>query len=121
MKKVITVIAVIHVFLSALFDVGFAPAEDLNLDFNPECVYAKLGVIVDFDFTEDLVFVSDWNGDIWSFHGIEDWAIWEYVSMVFHDNGTPMNIYDDMILSVHYERVDLVQVQVLNSIRNAYP
>lgn len=121
MKKVITVIAVLHVFLSVIFDVGFAPAEDLNSDSIPEHIYAKLGVIVDFDYTEDLVFVSDWNGDIWSFHGIEDWAIWDYVDLVFHDNGTPMTIYDDVILSVHYERVDLVQAQVLNSIRNATP
>ena len=117
MKRVASVMAILLVVL--IVSVGFA--EDLDSDFYSNGIYAKLGVIVDFDYNEDLVFVSDWNGDIWSFYGIEDWSVWDYVSMVFHDNGTPFEIHDDVILSVHYERVDLVQAQVLESIRNANP
>ena len=117
MKKVITLIAVIHVLLCGIFEVNVALSEDLNY----EHVYPKLGVIVEFDYAEDLVFVADWNGDIWSFEGTEDWTLWDYVNMIFHDNGTPDDIYDDVILMTYYERVDLIQAQVLESIRNAHP
>lgn len=117
MKRMVAVMAILLVILIA--SEGFA--EDLKLDFDLESIYAKLGVIVGFNYAKDLVFVADWNGNILSFYGIEDWAVWDYVSMVFYENGTPMSIYDDVILSVHYERVDLVQAQVLDSIRNAYP
>ena len=121
LPRAFALVAFICVLLMNVLEPTPSVSEDLELDLNPEHIYPKLGVIVDFDYNEDLVFVSDWNGDIWSFYGIEDWAIWDYVSMVFHDNGTPFEIHDDVILSVHYERVDLVQAQVLESIRDANP
>ena len=112
MKKVITLIAVIHVLLCGIFEVGVALSEDFDFDMNPEYIYPKLGVIIDFDFTEDLVFVADSNGEIWSFEGTEDWRMGDYVNMVMHNNRTPENIYDDVILMAYYERVDLVQAQM---------
>ena len=121
MKRFIVMMISLLVLLSVVCSVGFGSVEDFESESISDHIYAKLGVIVDFDYTEDLVLVSDWNGDIWTFTGIEDWAIWDYVDLVFHDNGTPGTIYDDVILSATYERVDLVQAQVLESIRNRLP
>lgn len=104
MKKVITLIAVLHIILSGILEVNIAKTEQA---FGPDSVYAKLAVVIDLDPVFDYVFVSDWNGDIWVLDGIEDWCIGDYVSMVMYDNGTE-EIWDDEILSAYYERPDLV-------------
>lgn len=106
MKKVITMIAVLHVFLCNLFEVSIAVSEDLDSISNH--VYGMLAVVTDLDSAEDLVSVTNWNGDVWQFYEIEDWCIGDYVDLVMHDNFTEDSIYDDIILSATYERVDLV-------------
>ena len=121
MKKVIFMVTVLLVSLIVLSAVGFESIEDLKSNPFRDGVYGKLCVITNLDYDRDVVDVTDWNGDVWSFDGIEDWALWDYVDVVFHDNGTPGTIYDDVIMSTTYERVDLVQAQVLEAIRNQLP
>lgn len=104
MKKVITLIAVLHIILSGILEVNIAKTEQA---FGPDSVYAKLAVVIDLDPVFDYVFVSDWNGDIWVLDGIEDWCVGDYVSMVMYDNGTE-EIWDDEVLNAYYERPDLV-------------
>ena len=112
MKKSIIIMIVTIMIMTAVYGIASEVAQNVDPDLANH-VYGKLAVIVDFDFNENLVFVSDWNGHIWSFYGIEDYQIGWYVDLVFHDNGTPLSIYDDIILRATYERVDLVQKQAL--------
>lgn len=106
MKKVITLIAVLHVFLCNLLEVSVAVSEDLDSISNH--IYGMLAIVTDLDSTEDLVSVTNWNGDIWQFYGTEDWCIGDYCSLVMYDNLTEDSIYDDIVISVIYERPDLV-------------
>lgn len=108
MKKVIIWIAVLQVFLCSLFEAGIAVSEDLNLDLISNHVYGKLAIVTDLDSNEDFVSVTDWNGSVWQFYGIEDWNIGDFVDLVMYDNLTEDFIYDDIVISAHYERVDLV-------------
>lgn len=111
MKKVLTIIAVLHVFMSNLFNVNMAMSEDLESISNH--TYGMLAVVTDLDLIEDLVSVSNWNGDVWQFYGVDDWCVGDLVVLVMHDNSTKDSIYDDIILSAYYERLNLVTAQTL--------
>ena len=66
-----------------------------------EQYYALVGVVVELDMRENVVYVEDFNGNIWSFDGCEDWAIGDIAGMVMDTMGTE-NIYDDAIINVTY-------------------
>ena len=108
MKKLISVVVVFTILFSIILPADPARAEDLAFRLISEHTYGKLCKVAGFDFNEDLVLFLDWNGQIWEWDGIEDWEIGDFASMVFFDNLTPNTIYDDIILSASYERVDLV-------------
>lgn len=63
--------------------------------------YALVGVVVELDMCENVVYVEDFNGYIWCFDGCEDWIIGDIVGMVMDNMGTE-NIYDDTIVNVTY-------------------
>ena len=52
MKKVITLIAVLHIILSGILEVNIAKTEQA---FGPDSVYAKLAVVIDLDPVFDYV------------------------------------------------------------------
>lgn len=64
--------------------------------------YNKAAVVVYVDYTADAVTVMDDSGDMWEFYGAEDWMIWDRCKLSMNDNGTPGNMYDDMIVNVTY-------------------
>lgn len=66
-----------------------------------EQYYALVGVVVELDTHENIVYVEDFNGNIWCFDGCEDWAIGDIAGMVMNTKGTE-NIYDDTIVNVTY-------------------
>lgn len=71
-----------------------APIEELNF-------YSMTTVVVELDGRTDSVVCVDFNGNEWSFGGIEDWCVDDYATMTMCDNGTP-EIYDDIICDVRY-------------------
>lgn len=66
-----------------------------------EQYYALVGVIVELDAHENVVYVEDFNGNIWCFEECEDWAIGDIAGMVMNTMGTE-SIYDDTIVNVTY-------------------
>lgn len=86
--------------------IGIARAEL----YPAEQLYSRLCVITDYDAETDEVYVADANGNEWSYYGMEDLDIGYYVSVTFWNHGTE-RIYDDEIISVTYERPDLVAQQ----------
>ena len=66
-----------------------------------EQYYALVGVVVELDTHENIVYVEDFNGNIWCFDGYEDWAIGDIAGMVMDTKGTE-NICDDTIVNVTY-------------------
>ena len=96
MKKLIALILVLACTL-AIAD-SFAEVHEL---------YSAVMKVVELDFDEDVVYVENWAGHVYSFYGVEDWYVGDYCSMVM-DNNYTSDITDDTILSVRYERIDLL-------------
>lgn len=59
-------------------------------------------VVLAVDYPADIVSVIDGDGEIWCFYGCDDWQAWDRCQLIMSDNGTPGNMYDDMIVSVTY-------------------
>ena len=110
-------IAILSTIFCGVFEIGTAYSDAAEVP-DSEHIYGMLGVVVDLNSNEDLVSVSNWNGDIWQFHGVEDWNAGDFVDLVMWDNNTEATIYDDVILSATYERVDLVVSQSTEDFRS---
>ena len=67
-----------------------------------ENIYARVAVITNLDFNEDIVEVEDAVGFIWEFEGVEDYMIGDVVAMIMQSDGSPETILDDVILNVTY-------------------
>jgi len=65
-------------------------------------LYPKTGFVVEADRVEDRIVIEDATGNLWEMEGVEDWEIGDGASMIMYDNGTPENIYDDMIVNCRY-------------------
>ena len=65
-------------------------------------LYPTCGVVSELNEANDLVIFTDFNGNEWSFKGIEDWAEGDIVSAIMSDNCTPESIYDDIIVQTRY-------------------
>ena len=63
--------------------------------------YPTCGKIVKIDRYETLVYIKDFSGNIWTFEGVEDWAIGDIVAMIMDNMNTEI-IYDDEIKMVRY-------------------
>lgn len=63
--------------------------------------YAKVGVIVDIDRENDLVFFEDFFGEIWSFSDSSDWIVGDVIAVIF-DSLNTADIYDDEIVGITY-------------------
>lgn len=63
--------------------------------------YPLTTVVVKINEDSDIVTVKDYNGNLWQFKGIEDWAIGDICSMIMSPSKTE-KIYDDVILSTRY-------------------
>ena len=61
--------------------------------------YPTCGIVVEINEEENLVFVEDFNGNVWAFEGIEDWFIGDICAMIMDDMDTE-TIYDDEIVMV---------------------
>ena len=65
-------------------------------------LYPMTAVVTDFDFENDLVIVTDYEGFDWIFEGIEDWQIGDICSMIMFDNNTYEYVEDDIIVKIVY-------------------
>lgn len=64
--------------------------------------YALTTKVIALDHESDVVTVEDFNGNAWTFYGVEDWQIGDFASLLMDNNGTPETIYDDVITMAHY-------------------
>ena len=87
------IVAIIFVILAVSFPI---PAQAASCELYPNC-----GVVVEVDNVQDLVTFEDFTGNLWTFHGVEDWYVDDICACIMNDNGTSI-IYDDIIVSVRY-------------------
>lgn len=63
--------------------------------------YPKAGIVTAIDRDADTVTFTDGAGLDWSFYGVEDYMVGDYVAAIMDDNGTE-NVLDDEIVTVRY-------------------
>jgi len=64
-------------------------------------LYSKAMIVTELDTANDIVVCEDYNGNLWEFQGVEDWAEGDIVAAIMYDNGT-VSIYDDEIVMTRY-------------------
>lgn len=69
--------------------------------YNINNLYALYTIVSDINYNDDIVCCTDFNNNIWSFYGVEDWVINDICSLTMYDNNTEI-IYDDIILNTTY-------------------
>lgn len=81
--------------------------------YNIDNLYALYTVVSDINYNDDIVYCTDFNNNIWSFYGVEDWYINDICDMIMYDNNTSV-IYDDIIIDCTYsgyiETVDNIDI-----------
>lgn len=63
--------------------------------------YPTTMIVTETDTATDTVVCEDYNGNLWEFEGIEDWAEGDIVAAIMSDNATEI-IYDDEFVMVRY-------------------
>lgn len=64
-------------------------------------IYPQTFVVGDIDKPTNAIAFIDYNCNIWTWEGIEDWMIGDIAAAIMDDNGTE-TIYDDMIITLRY-------------------
>ena len=67
-----------------------------------EIVYALTTKVILVDYTTDIVWCKDFNGNVWELQGCSDWAIDDIATLLMSDKGT-RSIYDDEIIRARYQ------------------
>ena len=66
----------------------------VSADYYPSC-----GIVTEIE--GDVVIYTEFNGNMFSFLGAEDWEMGDIVAVIMDDNGTQI-VTDDEIVSVRY-------------------
>ena len=64
--------------------------------------YPLTASVTEINTNENLILVTDNNGQIWQFSDLSNWKKGDICSMIMNDNGTE-NIFDDEIVVVRNE------------------
>jgi len=75
-----------------LFGLNYHSTKDL---------YGMTAVVTHISEATDTVTIKDFNGNLWQFKGVEDWALNDVASCVMDGKGTAL-IKDDVIVKVRY-------------------
>lgn len=60
----------------------------------------------------ESISLTDSYGNVWEANGYEDLGVNDFVAVAFSDNGTK-EIYDDSIIAVWYQRIDLLEKYIV--------
>lgn len=71
-----------------------------SMQYESVTAYATAAFVAGID--GDTVTLEDSDGNQWQTEGAEDWETGDLIVLMMHDNGTPENLEDDVILSAEY-------------------
>ena len=63
--------------------------------------YPLTTIVTEINEEKDSVSITDNNGFVWQFYGVEDWEEGDICSVIMNDNGTE-TIFDDIIITTRY-------------------
>lgn len=93
MKKIYVIIWVILIIIALIMSI--IPV----IVYADNILYPTCGIIT--EIKDNIVTFTDFNGNMWSFYGAEDWEINDICAVIMDNNGTE-TIYDDIITSIRY-------------------
>ena len=64
--------------------------------------YPTIFKITQLDEYNDMIYLTDFCGNLWLATGIEDYEIGDIVAAIMDDNDTDGTIYDDIIVTMRY-------------------
>lgn len=64
-------------------------------------IYPQAFLVIEVDYSNDIVIMIDFNGNEWIIEGVEDWIEGDIASAIMNDNDT-LEIFDDSIISLRY-------------------
>ena len=99
-NAIVAILLCVAIFFFAGFYIGrmIAPQPEEN---TVEIIYPATMVVTGTDFVSDTVTLEDSTGNLWAFHGVEDWQVGDVASVLMETNNTA-EIRDDRILNVRY-------------------
>ena len=119
--KLVIWIAVVYTLLLCIAEPSIAIAEGSDTEaeevFTLDEIRFELVMIVHLDFENDTVTVINGNGYVFKFKDVDDWFVGDYAIVVYNKMGTPI-VFDDRIISIYFQRPDLVEEFGLEFIRN---
>lgn len=95
-------VSIIDTNVKNLNNNSYAKWNLFHMAFDRETEYPLSTIVVSIDKGNDLVIVEDFNGNLWSFKGTEDWQKGDICSLIMSDNGTE-TIIDDAIVKAKYD------------------
>ena len=104
MKRFLTIASIVTIMASSL-TVHASDVNYINSKMHYENLYPKTAIVVDMDEKTDTITVFDGYYD-WKFTGIEDWQMYDTVSMIMDNNGTK-SVKDDKIVCEQSSWLDL--------------
>lgn len=100
MKKVICALVVSVLCVAVALGCAWLSACEPKKESNFYSLTTVITITNEKDCEYDCV---DFNGNEWRFvDTVETWCYGDFASLLMDDNGTPENIYDDVIISANY-------------------
>ena len=94
-------INIIAIILS--FFMAFNPMVENSEKPIDHSLHSRTAIICEINDSEDIVYLIDSVGYVWTFEGVEDWIVGDIVSFTLWDkNNTPETICDDEIINIGY-------------------
>lgn len=87
----------LFVALASMAMISSVAAKKVKINYYPDTM-----VVIQINEKKDKIKLADFNGNIWTLKGIEDWSKGDIVSVLMSDNGTPKTIKDDKIIKIKY-------------------
>lgn len=89
------IMALVAALFLAIFSGGIAQTQ-------ATMQYAQVFEVVEIN--DDLVYLTNWDGNEWIWEGTEDWEVGDFAAAIMDTNGTEI-IYDDTIVELRYTRI----------------
>lgn len=94
-KRLVVTVLVIIIVAFAAYAFGWMLGES----FDPSTTYETPARVAEVDQATNWVTLTDWANEAWCIRG-EGYEEGQLVIVVFNDNNTPDNIYDDIVEEV---------------------
>ena len=101
-NKIETALTVIAAILGCVVMVLVLFSDKFSHEKNPApTLYPMTAIITEILENENTVIIKNYNGQEWTFKGVEDWIVGDVCALIMDNQNTP-EIKDDVIVEVRY-------------------